>query len=251
MKFQGALVRCLLASALAVASACASRGAVLDGLTTDELMELGIQHHAAGRYGDAVRIFERVTFAFGYARMDEARYYLADSYFRRGEYVSAAHEFTRLATDSPFSPYAVEARFKVCESYYRLSPRVELDQEYTRAGIESCNALVQYYPDSEFAPRARELSKELVDKLARKLFLTGENYFRNRFYLSAIIYYEDVLEEYPDTDVAPQALLRIIEAYLALGYQEDAEEAKARLLREYPGTEAADRAEGMSIAGDP
>ncbi|HWV56095.1 MAG TPA: outer membrane protein assembly factor BamD [Longimicrobiales bacterium] len=249
MRFQVIVLRILVASVLVVAGACASRGGAIDQMTIDELMELGREQYTSGRYADAVRTLERLTLAFGYSRMDEARYYLADSYFRRREYLSAATEFTRLASESPNSPYAVEARYKVCEAYYHLSPRPELDQTYTHAAIDSCDALVLYYPDSEFADRAREMSQELVDKLARKLYLTAENYFRNRFFDSAIIYYEDVVETYPQSEIAPQALLRMVQAYLEIGYPEDAEATRERLLREYPGSAEAGHAREISIAG--
>jgi outer membrane protein assembly factor BamD (BamD/ComL family) len=49
-----------------------------------------------------------------------------------------------------------------------------------------------------------------------------------------VVYFEEVVTEYPDTTIAPGALEQLVETYSRLGYVEDAEDARERLLREYP-----------------
>ena len=44
---------------------------------------------------------------------------------------------------------------------------------------------------------------------------------------------------YSDTDFAPWALMGLYQSNLAIGYDDLAEEAKQRLLMEYPESEAA------------
>lgn len=213
-------------------------------------MARGMAEYEAGRYAEAIRVFEHLSSVFpGYGRMPEVRFYLADSYLEREEYLTAATEFVRLANDYPTSPLAADARFKVCQAYYELSPRPELDQQYTYAAIEHCRALVTYYPTSEHVAAANQMIRELRNKLARKEFLAGESYFRHRMFDSALIYYESVLADYPDTDVAPRALFRIMEAYNRIGWTEEAEEARERLIRDYPTSEEAGLAREISVAG--
>ena len=60
----------------------------------------------------------------------------------RMEYITAANEFSRLATDFPAGPWADDARFRVCESYYELSPHPQLDQEYTRGALDHCQSIL-------------------------------------------------------------------------------------------------------------
>ena len=50
----------------------------------------------------------------------------------------------------------------------------------------------------------------------------------------ALIYFEDVAEEYPGTLWAPRGLKRLVDIYTTLEYQEELEEARQRLLRDYP-----------------
>jgi outer membrane protein assembly factor BamD len=237
-------------SLFVLAAGCASAGPAIERLTPDDLLDRGIHEYEARRFNEAIRVLERMTLNYpGHGRSQEARFYLGSAYLGRREYLSAASEFTRLANDFPFGPYAARARFGVCDAYYRLSPRVELDQSYTSAGVDHCRALVSYYPDSEDVGRAREMAQELEHKLADKQFRTGEDYFRRRLFDSAIIYYEEVVQQFPAAPAAPRALLKMVEAYSKIGYVEEAESARDRLLREYPSSTEASVAREISIAG--
>ena len=129
-----------------------------------------------------------------------------------------------------------ERRAGFLESYYRLSPKTQLDQQYTRAAYDHCQSLLSYFPDSEFAPRATEMSAELRNKLADKEFSAGEFYFKRNAFDSAIIYYEATLRDYADSGQAPRALSRLISIYQSLGYKEEEEAARQRLLKDYPNS---------------
>ena len=76
-------------------------------------------------------------------------------------------------------------------------------------------------------------------KLAEKELETADFYFKRKLYDSAILYYEFVISVYSDTDFAPWALMGLYQSNLAIGYDDLAEEAKQRLLMEYPESEAA------------
>ena len=220
---------------LAAAIACGSGGLRLAGLSADELLALGLERAENRKWDDAVAALEAFTFQHPtHPRYQEARYRLGDVYFEKEEYITAAAEFARLADDYPGGEWADNARFKVCESYFELSPRPALDQEYTLSAIEHCESLLAYYPESEFAESARAIVGGLRDKLATKTYLVGEYYFKRRAYDSAILSFNTVLSAYPSTDAAPRALLKLYETYEALGYADEAREARERLLREYP-----------------
>lgn len=231
--------------AVAVVAGCGSGNPQLSGFDAEQLLTYGMERMEAEKWDDAARAFE--TFIFQYPthpRYQEVRFRLGEVYYEREDYLSAASEFARLADDFPAGELADDARFRVCRAYAEVSPDPQLDQEYTRTAIVHCESLLGYYPDSEFATEARELIASLTNKLAEKVWLTGRNYLRQSFYDSAIIYFEDVLEQYPATPAAPKALAGLYQAYTEIGYAEDAEAAKERLLRDYPESEEARRLGG-------
>ncbi|MGQ0560353.1 MAG: outer membrane protein assembly factor BamD [Gemmatimonadota bacterium] len=241
----------LLSLVAAASTACATTPRAPQQLPPDTLFQRALNQLQAGEWTDAITLFERFVIQYpANPRVQEARLRLADAYFGKKEYITAANEYDRLANDYPAGPYADDARFRVCESYYRLSPKPQLDQQYTRAALDHCQSLITYYPSSDFAARAQEHLTDLRTRLAEKAFLAGEFYFKRNAYDSAIIYYDLTLRDYADTQAAPRALLRLYETYQILGYREDADAARARMLRDYPNSPAAKQLQEPAAAAE-
>ncbi len=170
----------------------------------------------------------------GDPRAPQARLMLGEAHLARKEYLTAALHFQRLVNDFPSSPLQREARFGICEGYQRLSPKAPLDQEYTQSAILHCESVAQNYAGSPEAERAAAFVVDLRDKLARKAYETGLYYFKRRAYDAAVVYFSEVVDLYPGTSYAPKALGELVDTYDEIGYVEEAQEARDRLLREYP-----------------
>lgn len=232
----------ILAVLLVFAAACGSATPRYAQYGPDQLLEYGLQRAEDRDWNEAARALEQFVFQHpAHPRYNEARFRLAEVYFSKKEYLTAAAEYARLADDDPQGELADDARFRVCEAYERLAPRPQLDQEYTQTAIDHCQSLLSYYPDSEFAPRAREIITGLENRLAEKMFLNGDFYYRRQAYDSAIMVFVDLLQQHPASSAAPKALLRLYEAYQKVGYAEEARETRERLLREFPNSEEAQR----------
>jgi outer membrane protein assembly factor BamD len=232
-----------------LASACAARGPNLQDLTAEQLFERGITALNARKWTRAAESFERFVLQFPTnPRAQEARFRWGQAFYGRKEYIQAATEFDRLAGDFPAGPWADDARFKVCESYVALSPKPPLDQQYTEAAFAHCTSFEQLYPNSELVPRAKQLAQEMMNRLAEKLFYTGNFYYKRKAFDSSITYFEMTVREYPGSNWAPQSLLRLFQAYTSIGYKEEAEAARARLIKEYPESEAARQLKANTVA---
>jgi outer membrane protein assembly factor BamD len=244
-----AIQKIVVAVLLGVMAGCGAKNKVADQLAPDVLFEKALAELHKRHWAKATELFERFTIQYPtHPRLQEARFDLAEAYFGKKEYITAANEYSRLADDYPAGPYADDARFKVCESYYQLAPKPQLDPQYTKVAIGHCESLLSYYSNSEFAERGRKIISELKTRLAEKTFLAGEFYFKRSAYDPAIVYYEAVLREYPDTETAPRALLRMYESYRIINYQEEMEAAKARLLKDYPNSPEAKRLQQTTTA---
>jgi outer membrane protein assembly factor BamD (BamD/ComL family) len=77
------------------------------------------------------------------------------------------------------------------------------------------------------------------EKLAEKELNRGNFYFQRKMYDSGIIYFNGVLTQYPGTETGAKALLRLYQSYTEIGWEAEAEDAKERLLREFPDSESA------------
>ena len=220
--------------------ACTPKEPPLDQYDAAGLLDRGMAAYRDREWSEAIRYLDHFVLENPtHPRVQEARYYLADAYFEREEYITAAGRFTRLAEDYPNGEWADDARFKVCDAYRELAPEPTLDQQYTQAAIDHCQALIVYHPDSEHVAAAREIVSTMENRLARKAFLNGEFYARRDAFDSALIYYESVLARWPQSPAAPDALRGMINAYERIGYEEEATAARERLLRDYPESPAA------------
>lgn len=210
-------------------------------LSSEAAYERGMAAYAEGKHGRAAVLLTRwvEANAAGDPRMPGALLALGRSHLHTREFVTAGSEFLRVLTDYSTSPEQVEARFGICQAYRGLSPKAPLDQQYTDVAITYCETYAGYYPDRPQADTARQWVVEMRNKLAEKSYLNGMFYFRRGAYDAAVIYFTEAADNYPDTPWAPAALLKVVEAYEKVGYREEAEEARARLRREFPQSEQA------------
>jgi outer membrane protein assembly factor BamD len=219
---------------------CASRRVDPRTLAPDDLYTRATAAYDERDYGEAIPFLQAfVEQHLGDPRAPDALMRLGRAHMARREYVSAASYFQRLAEAFPSSPLNLDARFAICESYVRLSPKPQLDQEYTRAALEHCGSVTTGFPGTTQAEGARTHVAQLREKLAEKAYQNGLFYQRRRAYDSAVIYFGDVVEEYPETSAAPNALRRLLDVYGVLGYVEEAAQTRERLLREYPNAPSA------------
>lgn len=217
-------------------AACASGFQVASYPTNESLFTASLAEFEKGDWDDAVLGFERLTLVLP-ARdslLPTAHYYLGHAHRRRGEELLAAQSFVRLVESFPNDTLADEALYDAALSYQRLWRKPELDPQYGEAAIETYRTLLSAYPSSPLRADAERGIRELQEMMATKDLRTGEYYLRLRAYDSAIIYFQDVREQYPETDAARRAGLRLVETYRRLDYQEEVGEVCTALRQRHP-----------------
>ena len=110
----------------------------------------------------------------------------------------------------------------------------QLDATYGSNAITAYQSLLTSFPDSPFAPKAREELAKLDAWLAEKDYDTGYLYLKRKAYDSAIIYFKDVIRLHPNAPKTRDAYLRLLEAYRAIRYTEDARDLCAEMRTKYP-----------------
>lgn len=215
----------------------------------DELYRIGLERFQRRDWTKAIEALQRFLFQDpGHQKADSAQYLIGESYFQQKQYLTAANEFLRLAQNRPAGPLADNARYRACEAYYELSPRPELDQEYTEDAIDQCQSVVLLYPQSPLAVEAAERRRELTNKLARKHYMNAMYYYKRHAYDSALVYLKYLIANYPGSSVEPEALLTLYETYTRLGYVDEAEQTKERLMRDHPDSPQAEKVARLSSA---
>jgi outer membrane protein assembly factor BamD len=186
-----------------------------------------------GKWGDAVTRLERVLLEFppGDARASRARLFLGEAQLALGNNLDAAREFRKLSDDTPNDPLAPEALLRAADAYAELWRRPELDPSYGQTALATYQELLNRYPGGPPARRAEERIETLQERFAYKEYKSALYYMRLKAYDSAILYLKDLVATYPRSEVAPDALLHLVQAYQRLGYKEDVAETCGYIRR--------------------
>jgi outer membrane protein assembly factor BamD len=198
------------------------------------------------RHGDfrrAQAMFQRLTFDLdpGRPELAEIRYYLAECSFQQGDYVQAASDFRKVSDEFSTTPYAPLALLRAGDANLRLWRRPELDPSYGETALAIYQELAGRFPDSDAAARARIHVRRLENEFAEKTYKTGIFYLRRKAFDSAIIYFKDVIANYPNSARAPDALLRLVDSYRAISYTQEMQETCEHIRRFYPNAQDIER----------
>jgi outer membrane protein assembly factor BamD len=196
-----------------------------------------------GDFRRAQVILQRMTFDLdpGRPELAQIRYYLAECSFQEGDYVQAASDFRKVSDEFSTTEYAPLALLRAGDANLRLWRRPELDPSYGETALAIYQELAGRFPDSDAAARARIHVRHLENQFAEKTYKTGIFYLRRKAFDSAIIYFKDVIANYPNSARAPDALLRLVDSYRAIRYTQELQETCEHLRRYYPKANGIDQ----------
>lgn len=222
----------------------------------DTLYNAAMEELLSRNYERAARGFEEVERQHPYSIWAaKAQVMSAYAYFRRDKYddaINAADRFIRLHPTSPDAPYAYYLKSL---AYYEQIVDVGRDQRTTEKALEALEEVVRRFPETRFA-RDTSLKLDLTrDHLAGKEMSVGRFYLKRGELLAAINRFKRVVERHQTTSHVPEALLRLSEAYSALGLDNEARRMTAILGHNYPGSpwyaDAYELVEGVEVADFP
>jgi outer membrane protein assembly factor BamD len=136
----------------------------------------------------------------GHDRGDYAQFMLAESYYNNREWPLAAVEFQILMNNYGYSEYVDDSLFKIALCYFQETPKYQRDQQRAQDALSRFNQFIQTFPSSPLIPEVEKHITGINLKLAEKAFNTGYYYFRRKKWKAALIYFDKVIEEYPDNE---------------------------------------------------
>ncbi len=173
--------------------------------------------------------------------------FTAEQIFGRAEYELNRRKFERAAEYFgeverlyPYSAWAKRAayaQYLLALSYYDQIDEVGRDQGLTFQALQSLRTVIERYPESDYA-RSSILKFDLAfDHLAAKEMEIGRYYLKRDHFSAAINRFRVVVEDFQTTTHTPEALHRLVEAYLSLGLTDEAQTAGAILGYNYQSTD--------------
>lgn len=181
------------------------------------------------REGKWTRALDAFTLAAPMIRSEDPRYlryrfYLGEIHYARSEFLQATREFRRIADEVPEDSLAPVALYRAGMAYRELWRKPQLDPSYGQTALQVFAEVASRYPGTVSAARAQTQILELQEWAAEKEYRNARFYLRYNAHNSAVLVLRNLVANYPRTRWAPLALLRMVEAYEKLGYEEDREE---------------------------
>lgn len=188
------------------------------------------------KWSHAVAGFEKLTTDLP-ARdplLPESYYYLGEAHMGSREYILAAQSYSRVAENFPEDTLADRATYKTGIAYAKLWRRPGLDPEYGETSRSTFQSFLAAYPDSPLHDSAQKQIDRLDEWFAIKGYNNGVTYYKRKAYDSGIIYFRDVVKQYPKTDAARKSQIRLVQSYRAIKYKEDVAETCGSLEKAHP-----------------
>ncbi|WP_245257466.1 outer membrane protein assembly factor BamD [Methylocapsa acidiphila] len=208
---------------------------IVPDVPADDLYNQGLARLQKKDYAAAAKKFADLDKQYPYSQWQRKGLMMTTfSQYQAGSYDDAIASAKRYIQLYPSSPDISYAYYLEAMSYYNQIPEISRDQDRAAKAAELFALILEKYPKSEYAEDARYKLQVARDQLAGKEMLVGRYYLNQHNYAAAINRFREVLAKYQTTRHTEEALMRLTEAYLALGITNEAQTAAAVLGHNFP-----------------
>jgi len=204
----------------------------------EQLYNQGARQLDDRKYAQAILFFAEVERQHPYSEWARKSMVMsAYASYQTRDYTTAISAAERYLALHPGGSEAEYAYYLIALCHFDQIIDVGRDQATTERASTALNDIIRRFPQSEYAKDARLKLDMVNDQLAGKEMTVGRWYLRSNQTLSAVNRFRNVVENYQTTSHAPEALHRLVEAYLTLGLKDQALAAGATLGYNYPETD--------------
>lgn len=191
----------------------------------------------SGEYQEATGLFNEVERQHPYSQWaTRAQLMAAYGYYKAQDYDQADLTLDRFIKLHPGHRDIDYAYYLKALCFYEQISDVGRDQAMTQLALENLDILIRRFPDSKFT-RDALLKRDLtLDHLAGKEMEIGRYYLTRGQHIASINRFREVVRKFQTTTHTPEALHRMVEAYMRLGLRPEAVRVAAVLGYNYPGS---------------
>ena len=224
----------LAALVLLSASACSLR----KHKPTDQDYFAQAQYDFANKeYKPAVENYQKLIDEYPFSPdEEEAELKIGLAYYQQKDYaegIASLDDFQRM---HPTSKELDLVTYYIAMSYYDQIGREDQDQSKTEAALKRFEEIEQRFPEGSFDELAREHVAVCREMLARHQMVVGDYYYKRANFRAAESRFAELMQKYPDTPVAPDALWDLAIALEKEGKKYSAAQAFAALEKHFPNS---------------
>lgn len=202
----------------------------------DQLYAAGAAKLDRKAWSEGISYFKEVERQHPYSEWSRRSIMMeAYAHYEANQYQDAISDANRFIELYPGNASTAYAYYIKAECYFEQILDVGRDQAATEQALAAMREVTRRYPKTEYAQDARLKIDMINDQLAGKEMSVGRWYLRQQQTLAAIGRFRVVVDRYQTTSDTPEALERLVEAYLTLGLVDEAKRNAAVLGYNFPG----------------
>lgn len=210
----------------------------LENLTASQIFAMGELELEKGKANEAANIFGEIERLYPYSGFAQRALIMqAFAFHKNQDYPNSRASAQRYIDFYPVEEDAAYAHYLLALSYYDQIDDIGRDQGLTFQALQALRVVIEQYPGTEYASASIPKFDLAFSHLAAKEMEIGRYYLKRRNYAAAVNRFRIVVEDFQTTPHTPEALHRLVEAYLSLGLTAEAQTAGAILGHNYQATE--------------
>lgn len=245
----------ILAAAALALSACAKKApAVKYETQAEQEYVAGVEALDSRDFPDAQKILERVRTKYPYSKYGAlAELRLADLRYEQGKYIEAADAYQTFVKIHPSSPQVDYAAYRAAMSrwadaptdFFLFPPVYERDLAQISKAADGLASFVEKFPNSRYAPDARDKLKKARDILSERDWYAFQFYKQREKWQGAAFRLEKLMKDYPETTREPEALWQLADMYVRMSERFKAQKALQTIIVKYPASAQRGNAEKL------
>lgn len=216
-----------VASAFVLAALSASCSAA-PRLSADQYYTEGKAAFADDNYEVAIKSYKDLLDQYPFdPHAEEAELTIAESHYKKKQYAEAIAAFNDFQRMHPMSPELAKVYYLLGKSFDKQMTTPDRDQGAADNAQGWYRVVLDRYPDSEYAPKARRRMARCRESIAEHDRRVAAFYFSQDNMRAGENRVKTILEKFPDTVAATAALEDLADAYDERGDTAAAEKVRA------------------------
>ncbi len=170
---------------------------------------------------------------------------IGDSYYDEGgteNLLLAEDSYKNFIVFFPTNPKAADAYMKIISLNYKMMHAPDRDQAPSFKTLKMIDEFLAQYPDSDFAPIAKQIRIDVQENLATGSMLIGQFYEDKENPAGAMQRYNEIVKEYPSFSKMDEVLFRLGNIQEKTNNPEEAAANFGKIISAYPFSKHADSA---------
>src|SRR5271166_3855727 len=230
----------LVAFALLPAAACSLR----QKPTGENYYAQGQLDFATKEYKAAIENYQEVIDKYPFSPYaEDAEMKIGLAYYQQQDYAEAIGSLDDFQRMHPTSKNLELVTYYIGMSYYDQIGREDQDQGKTEAALKRFQELENRFPEGDFAELAHDKVLVCREMLARNQMIVGDYYYKRANFRAAESRFAELLQKYPETPIAPDALFELGISLEKEGKRYSAAQAFAAVKKHFPNSNYSKRAQ--------